>query len=671
MKKNTIIFVLLLSNVVLSQKDSLKLNPIIIEGYNFYTPWVSTPTNALIIDSNLLQLNHGISPADALNSIPSVRFDERGIDGSRRISIRGSSLRSPFGVRNIKFYWNNIPFSSPDGSTGLEVLDTRLVDKIEVLKGPTASLYGAGMGGVLVASTNPNANEVSLETTIGSSNIFKQALSVSLAHNKWSLKIGGLISNNAGYREQEANAKIQAFIATNFKLNHLHEFHLLTNIYKGKWGLPGAIDSLSVINNPKQAVAFAKENNTRVERTRLRSGIGHTYKNGNIKVQSSIYGNTSSKLNPYGTSAFFNGYKDEYNLGFGGRIIANYKTFLFNIPTDIIGGAEFQYDDNDLTEFDLINGSNGLPRYNELTNSNSTIIFSDVRLTPVNWVITFGGSINQLKYSSKTDLLNNTAPTELVNQFTPIYTPKVSLLYKLNRRLSFYSNYTKGYNPPTIWDIKESDSTLAPEIGENIEFGLKYNHYKRVQIAINYFHLNTKNAIVSTQQPGLNFILTNAGQTLQQGIETSIKFNGFQQEKWQLTANATHTFSKYIFKNYINNGDNFNGKHFPGVPKHSFLISTAVNSPLNVYLSSNFKHEGEVFLSDENTVTQNQYGLLSCKIGWRKQVNKFSLDASILGTNLTNTVYSSFLQLNGFGGRFFNPSPARDFFGNIKIQYVF
>ena len=51
-----------------------------------------------------------------LNLTPGIRFEERA-GSSYRVSIRGSSLRSPFGIRNVKIYWNGIPFTDPGGNT--------------------------------------------------------------------------------------------------------------------------------------------------------------------------------------------------------------------------------------------------------------------------------------------------------------------------------------------------------------------------------------------------------------------------------------------------------------------------------------------------------------------------------------------------------------------------
>src|SRR5690606_23191349 len=85
----------------------------------------------------------------AVNLVPGVRMEERS-PGSYRFSIRGSSLRSPFGVRNVKANWNGLPFTDGGGNTYLNLLDFSAIGSMEIIKGPGASLYGAGTGGVLL-----------------------------------------------------------------------------------------------------------------------------------------------------------------------------------------------------------------------------------------------------------------------------------------------------------------------------------------------------------------------------------------------------------------------------------------------------------------------------------------------------------------------------------------
>jgi iron complex outermembrane receptor protein len=76
----------------------------------------------------------------SMNTLPGIRFEERS-PGSYRISIRGNLLRAPFGVRNVKVYWNNIPYTDLTGSTPINLLDLNNIGRVEVIKGPAGSVY--------------------------------------------------------------------------------------------------------------------------------------------------------------------------------------------------------------------------------------------------------------------------------------------------------------------------------------------------------------------------------------------------------------------------------------------------------------------------------------------------------------------------------------------------
>jgi iron complex outermembrane receptor protein len=57
-------------------------------------------------------------------------------------------------VRNVKFYWNGIPFTDASGNTPLNSLDYGAVQSMEIIKGPGSSLYGAGTGGVVLLQSH-------------------------------------------------------------------------------------------------------------------------------------------------------------------------------------------------------------------------------------------------------------------------------------------------------------------------------------------------------------------------------------------------------------------------------------------------------------------------------------------------------------------------------------
>jgi iron complex outermembrane receptor protein len=98
----------------------------------------------------------GVITTAEWNSIPGVRMEERS-PGSYRISFRGSTLRSPFGVRNVKVYLDGIPFTDPGGNTYMTQLAPFDMYSLELIKGPAGSLYGAATGGALLIKSRPNA----------------------------------------------------------------------------------------------------------------------------------------------------------------------------------------------------------------------------------------------------------------------------------------------------------------------------------------------------------------------------------------------------------------------------------------------------------------------------------------------------------------------------------
>ncbi|MFL5810884.1 MAG: TonB-dependent receptor plug domain-containing protein, partial [Flavisolibacter sp.] len=79
------------------------------------------PAAVNYIPSATLQRFGVASVVSAVNTTPGVRMEERS-PGSYRLNIRGSSLRSPFGVRNVKVYYNDLPYTDPFGTTYLNQL---------------------------------------------------------------------------------------------------------------------------------------------------------------------------------------------------------------------------------------------------------------------------------------------------------------------------------------------------------------------------------------------------------------------------------------------------------------------------------------------------------------------------------------------------------------------
>ena len=101
--------------------DTKPLNEVVVKAYEQNRKLVDVGAPVNIVSKASLNRFSNLSILPALNMNPGVRMEERS-PGSYRLNIRGSSLRSPFGVRDVKIYYNEIPLTDPGGNTYLNEL---------------------------------------------------------------------------------------------------------------------------------------------------------------------------------------------------------------------------------------------------------------------------------------------------------------------------------------------------------------------------------------------------------------------------------------------------------------------------------------------------------------------------------------------------------------------
>src|SRR5690606_28474974 len=97
---------------------TIQLEEVEIQSYGFTLSDRLLPAAVTVLNQTKLATAADPSFVRAVNTVAGVKMDERS-PGSYRLSIRGNLLRSPFGVRNVKVYWNGIPFTDASGTTYL------------------------------------------------------------------------------------------------------------------------------------------------------------------------------------------------------------------------------------------------------------------------------------------------------------------------------------------------------------------------------------------------------------------------------------------------------------------------------------------------------------------------------------------------------------------------
>src|SRR5688572_19649734 len=308
----TLLVSILLNQVSESQevpdttKAVLQLKEIKITAYEQGRRLKDVPAAINYIGKNLLERFSPSSVVSAVNTLPGVRMEERS-PGSYRFNIRGSSLRSPFGVRNVKVYFNDIPITDPGGQTYLNQLGYYNFNSLEILKGPGSSLYGAGTGGVmLIESLTENEKPGILsEYSTGSYDLQNIYVSLSTGSKKLVSRASFQHQQNSGYRNQsELNRNVHSWTGI-FRINE--KKYLKTSFLYGDlfYETPGALTKAEYESNPKAArpaaggFPGAEQAKASVRQRSFISGVSYTQEFAPRWVNKSVlYGMFTDLRNP-------------------------------------------------------------------------------------------------------------------------------------------------------------------------------------------------------------------------------------------------------------------------------------------------------------------------------------------------------------------------------------
>jgi iron complex outermembrane receptor protein len=202
---------------------TIKLEDVIIKANRLPVLLKNNPGSiSIVTPSILLAVPKAIAIDEALRLTPGVRIDNQH-DGERvHVSIRGQGILTERGLRGIGVILDGIPVNDPSGfAPDLYDVDWATVDKIEVLRGPAASLYGGGgAAGVINISTSdggpkPVGGEVN--QTVGSNGFSKELVQLDGTKDAANYRISYSRTDGTGYRDHQGFWANNIYEKINFK----------------------------------------------------------------------------------------------------------------------------------------------------------------------------------------------------------------------------------------------------------------------------------------------------------------------------------------------------------------------------------------------------------------------------------------------------------------------
>lgn len=670
------LFSILYVTLLFSQKkDSVNLiSEVKIDAYKKPTTFIASTKSVSVVSENLLNQNTPERMLESINQIAGARMEERS-PGSYRISLRGSSLRSPFGVRNVKVYLDDFILSDASGNTYFNVISPELIDRMEIYKGPESGDYGAVTGGTMLLKTR-SSNNLSANLSTGSYGTFNQSFDFSKQIGKHFLEVFQNYYQTDSYREQSKVKRKQIFIKDNFQYSERGMLKGMLMYSDLDYQTPGGLTLEQMNIDRKQArpktstLSGASEQDAGIRNKMILAGLSNEYQfTPNFSHFILVQGSYVDFEN-----LFITNFENRFEKNFVLRTHLNYEKNLNKISLAYRFGFEGGINDILIKNYDNNKGNEGNPQNFDQIKNTSGFYFLSQKLNFKEKLFTdISISLNSNSYDwERLYPQTENGKIDFKNQWLPNF----GLTYLFKPGFSLRGKIGKGNSAPTSEEIRSSNQqfnvNLNPEFGWNKEIGIRKQFGNFFFMEASYFDFRLEDAIVRRQNGAGQEYFVNSGKTVQKGLEVllesknfNLKNDFFSQFKFRFSG----SFYDFKFKNYQQNENDFSENDLTGVPRTA--LSSLLNFTFLKKISVDYSHfyTSKIPLNDANSVWSKSSLVGNMQIRFPVDFEKTRVNVYLQIQNLYNEDYVSGFDINAFGNRFYNPAAKRNFVLGMKIDF--
>ncbi len=645
--------------------DSLKvdLDEIVVE---------STYSN-ISIDRAPLSVSYQLRNPHEIASRPAATMDELaftlpGIFISNRenyalgerLTIRGLGWRSQFGVRGIQVILDDIPLTVADGQTIMNMIDPAMVNRVELLRGPSATFWGNSSGGVLHVSTKPRVDAPKLQYRGygGSYNTIKQELRLNTTLGDARLYGYGTYFETDGYRDHSAARLFRAGLNYERQIGIRSRLLIRTAFTSmPKAQHPGSLTLEDAVDNPTAATPNFVANSA-----------GKFFDQGMISA--SFIQELGNGVWDFTSHALYRDLNNPLPFGYIGldRVAGGTRTTyeFTTLPFDLNIGGEIKFQQDDRLETDNVDGERGgnidVQQKETVTNG---ALFGRLAI-PLTDRLTASAGL-------RADWLNFNTDDEIGVEQEGSRTffslnPSAGLAYRFDNA-RWFLNLSTSFESPTTTELVNRpeggngfNQNVDPERTVGVETGVQGN-IDRVDYDFTLFAMQVEDLLFpfQTEQDGPTYF-RNEGNTRHYGVESTV---GIQINQ-DLFFNGMFTLLSARFSS----GD-LDGNDIPGVAPIRFG-SVLTYTPGQHSLSIDSEWIGSYYTNNQNSAKNDSYALLNFR--WSASIDQLFENASIRPflsvRNILNTRYNTSVAINAFGGRFFEPGADRNFRIGIQINLL-
>ncbi len=657
------------SQVVSDTTQPLAEVQIVQQIANKYIPLPHT-----ILKSQALLRDDGVQLAPALNRVPGV-YMQTGTLSTNRVVIRGIGSRSTFSTNKLRAYLDDIPLTDGTGETAIEDIDLSLLKEVRVYKGPSASLYGAGLGGVVVLRTDNQpiaARKLKLmsSTTIGSFGLVRSALTLGFGLKKTTGWVNYNLTHTDGWRE---NNRYDRSGLTAYLRHDWRKAGTSSVFIQGFQHLRGYIPSSLNINdfksNPRMANPgwLGVRGNEHTDKNLISAAHSMSYgqlRKMRIMHQSSVFykTRTTDELRPFNQLI-----EDSRILGLRSQISLQYPDQL-SMPFPLVAiGIEHMKELYDWTQKAQVQVFGNERRL--ITNG-----FLQSYFSPLNGVrLLLGTNLNTTRYETRT----GTDGSNMVRdsgeyKFNPVLSPHLGLSWQVVHWAQVFGTLSHGFSAPSLAETLTPEGAInpniKPETGLNRELGMRLQN-ALLRSEISYHDMLVRNLLVAERVGPDQYVGVNAGRTRHRGIEAELhttlpkQVNGF----------VTYTFTRYRFEEFTHRDQVYDGNRLPGIAPHHVQLGLDWQHRKGFFANASLQYLSAYPVNDANTVDNEAFTVVHTQAGYRHKLLGSNLEWRAGVLNLLDARYASMTLVNArsFGGalpRYYYPGAPRSWYLSLALR---
>lgn len=640
---------------------------------------------------NAVQLNSmgAISPLvglpDALREIPGIQIrDRQNYAQDLQMSIRGFGARSTFGIRGVRILIDGIPATMPDGQGQASSINLSAAQRIEVLRGPLAQLYGNAAGGVVQVFTRDPPSfgaPGGFYATVGAGHDNQRQLGFGLdtATSAWGLTSDVSAYTSDGYREHSAVERRQLHA----KLVSEAESGLKATAVFDSFDQPRAEDPLGLERadferRPRYSIPLSREFNTRKSVQQNQAGLSLEQ---DLSAQNSltarIYAGQrqlDQTLAFAGSAPTSSGGAIELDRDYGGAGLSwTHKTRINGLPLQWTAGIEADTLFETRRGFVNEGGSKGELRRYERDRAGNFDLFGQTQWAwHPQWSATAGLRFSRVRFSVDDRYITESSPDDSGTVRFRNTSPVAGLVWHASDAVNFYGNIGRGFETPTLAESAYRlggtgpNLDLQPAVSLQHELGMKVREGRHA-LDIAYFGAQTRDEIVPLAVENGRSIYQNVDDLRRRGIEISLRSD------WNaMRSHFSYTLLDARFGQAFQNarGERIdNGNRLPGVPMHSLSTGIEYNPFDALTAGLELLAESKTYVDDRNSDAAPGYLIMNASAAYVIKTTQSKLRLTARIDNLFDKSYAASVIVNEGNGRFFEPAPGRRLFVGLRTEF--